>query len=1189
MITANQWYNIAKTTNAGSKTGIRVELGGYYALLVVEVDFGSVVITAVESNINPNDVKVGARIRYNNGAWFADVRISKAQDGTLTASLYNNNGWRTVAISTSTPGTTVCLINDIMSQIPTGTGESLFEIINVGTPEEPQYAVAPKAYNGQQPGIVSKTFITFGGFGNQDPEETAKYTLERLNDVLLTTPSGGDVLTYDETKKLWVNQPAQAGLDEQALALYLYQNNYAKHDDVTEAIQKALKNLGLNLKTYTQDGKTIPYLESTYDFVTLGAISFGGFGQSSGSGEGGLTQVTVKLGEKEYVSDGGVVTLPAYPIIPSNISTFANDAEYATLTQVDTKIAELVNAAPETLDTLGEIASQIQANIGVLDVLTQSITVNAGNISTLQGYFTDGAANNALMLGGQNIEYFATATGLTATNVSLENHISAYNTFKSNTEDRLSALESLWTLDEEHEAVRTTLNLIIEKAISFGGFGQGTGGGGGLSQVTVKLGTTEYTSVGGVVSLPAYPSALSQLTNDVGYISTTNISSQIVKGISDRIGANVDVNTFANGSMNLIYHGMIGSGSSNIPSANGWMNGLLEFGLHTNGVTAQLYVSANGNPRFRNNATGDWNTIAYTTDNVASATKLANKIKIWGREFDGSADISGRMLGVSYITLDNTDTYGVYKGTQFSQGLNDTDIVIYSPKTILGWGDTKVLIGTNADSNYKVDINGSFNATSAYIGGKALLTAETAASTYLPKSGGTISGSGAELLKIDSSNASYNVILFKSNGASKSEFGFAPSTSSLSGYSYIFDYTSSKYLGIDTSGTPFFGANSGSQKHTLIHSGNYSSYALPLSGGTLESGNSDTLIIRRLDSGNPYITFYNNSTFLGRYGFNTSGEPIAIVNSALRTLIHSGNIGKQIVEGVFAGSNIGDANTVSFTDSALRWFSLIPSTTPNIPTTAGYQNGLLALPLHSNGVTAQLYFSATKKLYYRSVQTYDWNEIAYVTDNVAAAQSLKHSNGTLGATVESNGNIIASKYVKSPAFNTNGDYGIWKGREYTGALTNEDIAYYANIHQFYGNLVVTGAITFGSDARYKHRLDDVNISLEDIASAPLFNYVWTDREDKKVHLGTTAQYWHGTAFRNAVIPTNDEKLWTMSYSEIAMGSSIILARELLPIKLKVSEIDKIKEQLQQTRSELVVAQGEIKSLKQQLNTYRRAS
>jgi hypothetical protein len=86
-----------------------------------------------------------------------------------------------------------------------------------------------------------------------------------------------------------------------------------------------------------------------------------------------------------------------------------------------------------------------------------------------------------------------------------------------------------------------------------------------------------------------------------------------------------------------------------------------------------------------------------------------------------------------------------------------------------------------------------------------------------------------------------------------------------------------------------------SANYKILHEGNYADTAdkryLQLSGGTVTNNSSDILTVKREGDGNPYITFYSNSAFLGRYGFNTSGEPIAIVNSALRTLIHSGNIG----------------------------------------------------------------------------------------------------------------------------------------------------------------------------------------------------------------------------------------------------------------------------------------------------------
>ena len=121
--------------------------------------------------------------------------------------------------------------------------------------------------------------------------------------------------------------------------------------------------------------------------------------------------------------------------------------------------------------------------------------------------------------------------------------------------------------------------------------------------------------------------------------------------------------------------------------------------------------------------------------------------------------------------------------------------------------------------------------------------------------------------------------------------------------------------------------------------------------------------------------------------------------------------------------------------------------------------------------------------------------------------------------------------------------------------------YYGNT-TLYHNLTVTGDITFGSDARYKNKITDVEIDLATIANAPLFIYKWNDREDDREHLGTTAQYWFDTAFKNAVIPTNDEKLWTMSYSEIAIGNTIILAREQIKVKSRVQVLEEKVRQLE---------------------------
>ena len=50
------------------------------------------------------------------------------------------------------------------------------------------------------------------------------------------------------------------------------------------------------------------------------------------------------------------------------------DRIIATQTYVEEQISALVNSAPETLDTLGELASAFQENDEVVDVLNEAIT-----------------------------------------------------------------------------------------------------------------------------------------------------------------------------------------------------------------------------------------------------------------------------------------------------------------------------------------------------------------------------------------------------------------------------------------------------------------------------------------------------------------------------------------------------------------------------------------------------------------------------------------------------------------------------------------------------------------------------------------------------------------------------------------------------------------------------------------------
>ena len=68
---------------------------------------------------------------------------------------------------------------------------------------------------------------------------------------------------------------------------------------------------------------------------------------------------------------------------------------------------------------------------------------------------------------------------------------------------------------------------------------------------------------------------------------------------------------------------------------------------------------------------GDWLQLALTTDNVASATKLATARTLWGRSFDGTANVSGSIDvngDVRYVNvLRFKDAFSMFGGAEFAE------------------------------------------------------------------------------------------------------------------------------------------------------------------------------------------------------------------------------------------------------------------------------------------------------------------------------------------------------------------------------------------------------------------------------------------------------------------------------------------------------------------------------------------
>lgn len=104
-----------------------------------------------------------------------------------------------------------------------------------------------------------------------------------------------------------------------------------------------------------------------------------------------------------------------------------------------------------------------------------------------------------------------------------------------------------------------------------------------------------------------------------------------------------------------------------------------------------------------------------------------------------------------------------------------------------------------------------------------------------------------------------------------------------------------------------------------------------------------------------------------------------------------------------------------------------------------------------------------------------------------------------------------------------------------------------------GNLMVTGGGTFyGSDIRYKSIIQQIKLSLLDIAEAPSFVYHWNKKEMicDRLNIGGSAQYTK-TILPWAVEEKNN--LLTMDYATVAYTFAVHTARHLLTYETRTDK------------------------------------
>lgn len=589
----------------------------------------------------------------------------------------------------------------------------------------------------------------------------------------------------------------------------------------------------------------------------------------------------------------------------------------------------------------------------------------------------------------------------------------------------------------------------------------------------------------------------------------------------------------------------------------------------------------------------DWKQIAFTDSNVASATKLQTARTIWGQSFDGSGNVNGTLAFAEdepsrYITkrINSSavemirfpsasdkvmilnrygirDGYGLFTGGSFT---------VYS-KT---WGTAdfsvingNVLIGSTTDNGDKLQIptgyiytNGLHSPTGGYIwwNEKGLHFNSTA---------GTEDGNSINLL----SNGNVLIHTMKDWG-----FNLAVRTICSNKTSGILGQGGGAFFGnIDEGyGTAIWTQGNGNGYIQQGRSnGEAVSYNLVMQhlGGNVLIGTTDDDGHKLRVSGRIKGTGYNLDNTSAIY---CGLMPNSMITSSgdSRDIWLYNNDGLRLYGSIIDLHNhteiLGDLK-VKRMNGAGEYFNIHVDDI-NV-TFKGYDS--------DGGVYMDFYSNDTRMLrmdgFANNIQVDNKLTAPNISTNTLSANWRVEVTHASDATTPTDQAIVinsatgASTYAGWPGigFHIPGiTYATIKfGSDTCFHFMNYALSGWVDVKV--GNLVATGGGAFGSDIRYKDITSYKQLDLETIVNAPLFSFRWTDREDKVEHLGTSAQYWLDTQFKDAVNITNPE-FFHLDYGALGVGIGISVAREVKGVKNRVELLEE-----------------EVKQLKQELAQYRR--